>query len=212
MLGHDNAVAGGRFITFEGGEGVGKSTQVRVVAQALAERGIRSVVTREPGGTPNAEAIRDLLMRGADNRWSARAEVLLFAAARADHVERVIEPALQQGQWVLCDRFVDSSRAYQSEAGDVSDRDVMAVHRFGSRGMLPDRTLLLVLDPHEGCARAHDRDGQGDRFASRDAHALAHRFATIAAAEPERVRSVDAAGPPSVVTARILAALADYLP
>lgn len=202
----------GRFITLEGGEGVGKSTQVRALAQALAERGITSVTTREPGGTPNAEAVRALLMTGADSRWNARAEVLLFAAARADHLERVIEPALQRGEWVLCDRFVDSSRVYQSGADGVSDDDVMAVHRFGSRGAMPDRTLLLVLDPSEGCARARERDGCDDRFANRDAGALAERFATIAAAEPARVRSIGASGASSDVTARLLAALADYLP
>lgn len=202
----------GRFISFEGGEGVGKSTQVLALSRTLTAHGVTSVVTREPGGTANAEAIRGLLMIGGAERWSSRAEVLLFAAARADHVERVIEPALARGDWVICDRFLDSSRAYQGSREGVSDDDVMTIHRFGSCGLLPDRTLLLMLDPEQGLARARQRDGHDDRFATRDAVLLRDRFAAMAAAKPDRFRSVDAAGTPVEVTARITAALADLLP
>ena len=127
----------GRFITLEGGEGVGKSTQLARLAEALRARGLTVVTTREPGGTPGAEAIRDLLMTGSTDRWSARVEALLFAAARADHVERVIRPALERGDWVLCDRFIDSTRAYQGGAGDVSDAEIMALHGFGSEVCCP---------------------------------------------------------------------------
>lgn len=202
----------GRLITLEGGEGVGKSTQAQAIAAQLRTRGVDVVVTREPGGTANAEAVRDLLMSGSDDRWSARAEALLFAAARADHVERIVEPALAAGRWVVCDRFVDSSRVYQGNAIDVDDADIMTLHRFGSRGLMPDRTLLFDLPPGEGQARAAMRDGQGDRFETRDAAAIAARFAAIAIDEAERVRRVDASGSQGDVTARALSALADLLP
>jgi hypothetical protein len=124
----------GRFIVFEGGEGAGKSTQARLLAQALAARGIRAVLTREPGGTPGAEAIRNLLLSTQGEGWGARAEALLFAAARADHVERLIRPTLARGEWVICDRFIDSSRAYQGGGNGLSDADVMTLHAIGSEG------------------------------------------------------------------------------
>ena len=124
----------GKFIAFEGGEGAGKSTQAHLLAAALDARGIPCVVTREPGGTPGAEAIRALLLGTEGQGWHPRAEALLFAAARSDHVARLIVPALEAGQWVICDRFVDSSRAYQGGAGGLSDADVMALHRVGSQG------------------------------------------------------------------------------
>ena len=130
----------GKFIAFEGGEGAGKSTQARLLAAALEARGIPCVVTREPGGTPGAEAVRALLLGTEGEGWHPRAEALLFAAARSDHVARLIGPALEAGQWVVCDRFVDSSRAYQGGAGGLPDADVMALHRVGSQGLLPDLT------------------------------------------------------------------------
>ena len=205
----------GRFITLEGGEGVGKSTQATRLAEDLRARGLTVVVTREPGGTPGAEAIRALLMTGETDRWSARAEALLFAAARADHVERVIRPALARGDWVICDRFIDSTRAYQGGAGGVSDAEIMALHEVGSEGLLPDRTLLLALDPHEAASRAFDRDkGRGDRFGERGAeyHArLTMAFEKFAAAEPHRFYRIDASGVAKVVTDRLLAALDDLL-
>ena len=121
-------MSAGRFIALEGGEGVGKTTQGRLLAQALRAHGIEVVITREPGGTPGAEAIRTLLLSNEGEGWGARAEALLFAAARADHVQKLIRPALARGAWVICDRFVDSSRAYQGGGSGLSDGDVMALH------------------------------------------------------------------------------------
>jgi len=206
----------GRFITLEGGEGVGKSTQLRALAAALAARGVEVVATREPGGSAGAEAIRALLMEGADDRWDARCEALLFAAARADHVARTIRPALARGAWVLCDRFVDSSRAYQGGGGGITDADIMALHAFGSEGLLPDRSFLLTLSAEAAAQRLVRRDAAGtDRMGSKpgDYQArLAARFAELAAAEPARWRVIDADAPAEAVTAAILAELDPWLP
>jgi dTMP kinase len=206
----------GRFISLEGGEGAGKSTQARRLAAALEERGIATLVTREPGGSEGAEAIRGLLMQGAVTRWSAHTEALLFAAARADHVEKTINPAIGAGTWVICDRFIDSSRAYQGLAGGIDDAAILALHGFGSRGLLPDRTLVLDMGHDEGAARAAGRDGAAtDRFAARgpDFHVdVATAFRRFAAEEPARVRVIDASGSPEAVTDRLIAALADLLP
>ncbi|OJW25483.1 MAG: dTMP kinase [Sphingopyxis sp. 65-8] len=206
----------GRFITLEGGEGVGKSTQIRALAVALAERGIDVVATREPGGSAGAEAIRALLMEGADDRWDARSEALLFAAARADHVARTIRPALERGAWVLCDRFVDSTRAYQGAGGGITDADIMMLHGFGSLGLLPDRTFLLTVSAEEAHRRLAARDAAGaDRMGNKPADyqaRLAARFAEIAAAEPQRSRLVDADAPATAVTAALLSELAEWLP
>ena len=205
----------GVFVTLEGGEGVGKSTQAALLADALRARGRSVVLTREPGGTPGAEAIRALLMHGATDRWSARSEALLFAATRADLVERVIAPALRRGDWVVCDRFVDSSRAYQGGAKGLADDDVMALHRIGSDGLMPDRTLLLALSATEAAHRVGARDGaDADRFAARseEYHArLAVTFDGFARAEPERIRRVSAAGSIDEVAARLSSALVDLL-
>ncbi|MBY0300275.1 MULTISPECIES: dTMP kinase [Sphingomonas] len=206
----------GRFLSLEGGEGAGKSTQARALADALAARGVHAVITREPGGSAGAEAIRTLLMEGEATRWSAHSEALLFAAARADHVEKVIRPAMGAGNWVICDRFIDSTRAYQGVAGGLEDAAILALHAFGSRGLLPDRTFLLALPPEEGAARAATRDGAAaDRFAARgeDFHvAVAGAFDGFAAHEPQRFRRIDATRPAEAVTAAILADLADWLP
>lgn len=205
----------GRFLTLEGGEGAGKSTQVRRLAETLRSRGLEVVVTREPGGSEGAEAIRTLLMSGAVERWSARSEALLFAAARADHVEKLIRPAVARGAWVVCDRYVDSTRAYQGAQG-IDDAAIMALHAFGSDGLLPDRTLVLQIDVEEGARRAEARDaGANDRFARRGRAfhiGVAEAFARIAAAEPARVRLIDAAATPDVVTVRLQGALSDLLP
>lgn len=205
----------GRFITLEGGEGVGKSTQAARLAERLRASGKTVVVTREPGGTPGAEAIRGLLMTGETDRWSARVEALLFAAARADHVERVIRPATERGDWVLCDRFIDSTRAYQGGAGGLSDDEIMALHRVGSGGLLPDRTLLLALGQDEATERARVRDGgDSDRFGdkSHDYHQrLGAAFEALAAAEPTRFRRIDARGAVDTVTDRLFIALSDLL-
>lgn len=203
--------ARGRFIALEGGEGVGKSTQLRLLAEALRARGKGVVTTREPGGTPGAEAIRAMLLDTAGDGWGPRAEALLFAAARADHVDKVIRPALDRGDWVLTDRYLDSSRAYQGGGSGLDDADILTLHRIGSAGLLPDRTLLLVLDPAETATRLALRDaGRSDRIGGRDAayHArVAARFRALADADPARFAVIDAAGTADDVHARIMSAL-----
>ena len=205
----------GRFISLEGGEGAGKSTQLRRVAEAIRARGHDVIETREPGGSPGAEAIRGLLLQGEEERWTAEAEALLFAAARADHVARLIRPSLEVGTWVVCDRFLDSSLAYQGGAGGVGLDAVRQLHQVGSRGLLPDRTLLLALPPEAAAARAKQRDGnEGDRIGSKGAeyHAgVAAAFQALAKAEPERFRTIDATGSADEVTGKLLAALEDLL-
>ena len=203
----------GRFITLEGGEGVGKSTQVKALAEALRNRGIDVLVTREPGGSEGAEKIRELLLGGAEDRWGARSEALLFAAARADHVERVIRPALEIGRWVLSDRFVDSSLAYQGGAGGLGIETIREINAFGIAGEYPDRTFVLLSD--QGSGRARERDsGASDRIGGRsdDYHRRVEAaFRIIAAEEPERVQLVDASGSAEEVTKRLLAALENLL-
>lgn len=204
-----------RFITLEGGEGAGKSTQCAALREALAAHGTAAITTREPGGSAGAEAIRALLMQGDAGRWSAVSEALLFAAARADHLEKTIRPALAAGQWVICDRFIDSTRAYQGAAGGIDDATIVALHRIASGGAWPDRTFLLDLDEATGAARSLARDGAAaDRFAARgrDFHtAVAQGFRGLAAAEPARFRVIDASASPEAVTAAILAQLVDWL-
>ena len=134
--------ARGKFISLEGGEGAGKSTQVKALAEALAARGLDIAVTREPGGSEGAERIRELLLNGSDDRWSAEAEALLFAAARADHVTKTIRPALEAGRWVLADRFIDSSLAYQGGAGGLGIEAVRAINAFAIGGDFPDRHVM----------------------------------------------------------------------
>ena len=202
----------GRFITLEGGEGVGKSTQVARLAKALRARGEPVVTTREPGGTQGAEDIRALLMTGSEDRWNAQTEALLFAAARADHVEKLIRPALQRGDIVICDRFIDSTRAYQGGAGGLSDNDIMALHRVGSGGLLPDVTLLLEISVDEGQRRAQARADDKDRMGAKDAAyyvRVAERFQELAQSEPTRFRVIDASGTAENVTQRIVAALGE---
>ena len=203
-----------RFITLEGGEGVGKSTQVRALHDALAARGIHCEITREPGGSVGAEAIRSLLLSGDEGRWSAEAEALLFAAARADHVEKTIRPALEQGHWVISDRYLDSSLAYQGGALGLGIERVRDVYRFACGDFLPDRTLVLAL--LEGGARARARDNdESDRIGGRPEgyhQKVDLAFRLIAAEEPDRVRIIDASGPPEKVTQRLLDNLSDLLP
>jgi dTMP kinase len=206
--------ATGKFITLEGGEGAGKSTQVKALAEALRSRGIDVLVTREPGGSPGGEAIRGLLLGGDEDRWSARAEALLFAAARADHLEKTIRPALEGGRWVLSDRFVDSSLAYQGGAGGLGIERVREINAFGLNGRYPDRTLVLILEESSERARARD-SGASDRIGGRpdDYHRKVEAaFRIIAAEEPERVQLVNASGSPEDVTAHLLDAVADLLP
>ncbi|MBA3511833.1 dTMP kinase [Sphingomonas sp.] len=206
--------ARGRFISLEGGEGVGKSTQVRALAAALRERGLEVVETREPGGSEGAEKIRELLLTGDEDRWGAQAEALLFAAARADHVDKVIRPAIEAGKWVLSDRFVDSSLAYQGGARGLGTEAVRAINAFGIKDWFPDRTLVLALA--EGGARARARDNQeSDRIGGRPEgyhQKVDLAFRQIAAEEAARVRIVDASGEPGEVTERLLGEIADLLP
>ena len=205
----------GRFISLEGGEGAGKSTQLKRLAAALRARGLEVVETREPGGSPGAEAIRLLLLQGDEQRWTPEAEALLFAAARADHLAKTIRPALERGAWVLSDRFLDSSVAYQGGAGGLGFEHIRALHDFASRGFLPDRTLLLQLAAGEAAERARRRDSDGaDRIGARSEayHAkVAASFRALAEAEPERFRVVDAGGSADEVTARAFAAIEDLL-
>ena len=205
----------GRFIALEGGEGAGKSTQARLLAVALRAAGKEVVLTREPGGTPGAEAIRALLLGTDGDGWGPSAEALLFAAARADHVERLIEPALSAGQWVICDRFVDSSRAYQGGAGGLADDDVLALHRVGSKGLLPDLTVLIEVPEAEVAGRLQARDGgDADRIGGREAayHArVAEAFRRFAAAEPGRFACIDGSGDAEAIHQRIMAAVAPLL-
>jgi dTMP kinase len=204
----------GRFISLEGGEGVGKSTQVQALAARLREHGMDVVLTREPGGSAGAEAIRDLLLSGAEDRFGPEAEALLFAAARADHVRKTIRPALERGAWVLSDRFVDSSLAYQGGAGQLGIEAVRALNAFAIGETFPDRTLILQSD--EGAARARVRDNdRSDRIGGRPDdyhHKVTTAFRLIAAEEPDRVKLIDASGTPEQVTQRLFAAIADLLP
>ena len=205
----------GRFITLEGGEGVGKSTQLGLLAEAIRERGHDVVTTREPGGSAGAEAIRALLLEGAAQRWNAGAEALLFAAARSDHVATTIRPALERGQWVVCDRFLDSSLAYQGSASGIAAEDLTTLHRIGSGGLLPERTLWLALPTDEAAARTARRDqGRTDRFGGRGEAfhaAVVAAFEALAVAQPGRIRRIDATGTPDAVTTRLITALKDLL-
>ena len=204
----------GKFISLEGGEGVGKSTQVKALAAALRSRGLDVIETREPGGSEGAEKIRELLLGGADERWDAQAEALLFAAARSDHVQKTIKPALEAGRWVLSDRFVDSSLAYQGGAGALGIEAVREINAFGIGDCFPDRTLILIDEGGAERARARDTDGS-DRIGGRGAdyhHRVELAFRLIAAEESERVRLIDASGDPEQVTVRLLDAIQDLLP
>lgn len=205
----------GHFITLEGGEGAGKSTQLKLLAETIRARGHEVVETREPGGSPGAEAIRALLLEGGADRWTPAAEALLFAAARSDHVDRTIRPALAGGKWVLCDRFLDSSLAYQGQAGGVGIAAVRQLHAIGSGGILPDRTLLLRLPAKLAATRARGRDGsEADRIGGREAgyhHDVAAAFQALATEEPQRFRVIDANGPPASVRERLIAAIEDLL-
>ena len=202
----------GRFIAFEGGEGAGKSTQARLLAEALETRGVACVLTREPGGTPGAEAVRELLLHPPGEGWCAEAEALLFAAARADHVARLIRPALAAGKWVISDRFLDSSRAYQGAAGALGDDAVRALHAIGSGGLLPDLTIAIAAADSHVARRLAARDGgRADAIGGRDAayHARVNAaFRDFAAREPDRFALIDGAGTVHEVHQRVMNAVA----
>ncbi len=205
----------GRFIALEGGEGTGKSTQVARLADALRERGLVVEITREPGGTPQAEAIRELLLHPPGEGWTPEAEALLFAAARADHVERLIRPALAKGVWVISDRFVDSSRAYQGGAGGLGDDAITALHSFGSKGLRPDCTVLLEVDAATRAQRLAARDGDAsDAIGGRSAdyHAqVADSFRALADTDPQGFRVVDGGGSPEEVHERVMSVLSHLI-
>lgn len=204
----------GKFITLEGGEGVGKSTQIRRLIARLTEQGREVVATREPGGSPGAESIRDLVLRGSADRWSPVTETLLMYASRRDHIERVIAPALAAGKWVVCDRYADSTRAYQGAAGGVDPAFIAAMETHVLEDVRPDLTLVLDLDPKIGLARAMDRAGAEMRFESKgEAFHLRLRqaFLDIAAKEPARCAVISAAGSLDEVEALIWPAVQDRL-
>lgn len=200
----------GRFITLEGGEGAGKSTQAKRLAAKLAERGIEVVLTREPGGTPGAEAIRSLLVTGDPDRWDAMTETLLHYAARRAHVVKTVKPALARGAWVISDRFADSTMAYQGYGGAVGRDAVAALHRLVLDGFAPDLTLVLDLPVEIGLARAGSRmQGQAvaeDRYErmGRPFHETLRRaFHDIAGREPQRCVLVDASGSIDAIAAAL---------
>jgi dTMP kinase len=188
----------GRFITLEGGDGAGKSTQQRRLIERLGAAGITAVATREPGGSPRAEVIRDALLSGKIARFGPFAETLMFFAARADHLDTVIRPALARGDWVVCDRFTDSTRAYQGVRGQVDATLIRTLERVVVGETRPDLTLVLDLSPEEGLARARARRGAdqaGDRFEAEalDFHTeLRQAFLAIARDEKDRCAVIDA--------------------
>lgn len=204
----------GKFIAFEGGEGMGKSTQARLLAGELGRRGIECVLTREPGGTPGAEAIRELLLQPPGEGWGKEAEALLFAAARSDHVARKIMPALETGKWVICDRFLDSSRAYQGIAGGLGDDRVLALHEVGSNGLKPDLTIVIDAPASKVADRIAARDGdQSDAIGGRESAyhgAVNAAFLEFAAREPDRFATVDGEGAIADVQARVLSVVEEH--
>lgn len=202
----------GLFITFEGGEGAGKSTQIRILADLLRASGHEVVVTREPGGSPGAEAIRHAVLSGAAEPFGAEMEAVLFAAARADHIDRTIRPALERGAVVLSDRFVDSSRVYQGVTGGLDRSFMETLERATVEDMMPDLTLILDIDPEEGMRRANVRRGalQADRF-EKEGLSLHRRrrkaFLEIAKAEPKRCKVIDASRQAERIAAEIAGAV-----
>jgi dTMP kinase len=204
----------GRFITFEGGEGSGKSTQIKTLAERLAAAKLHAIVTREPGGSPGAEVMRHLVLSGMGKLLGPDAETLLFAAARDDHVRTVIEPALKQGIWVLCDRFSDSTRVYQGSLGQVAPEVLNAMQRVTIGDLKPDLTVILDVPVEVGLKRAAGRRGAGaaDRFEAEDVkfhQQLRDAYRRIAAAEPQRCVLIDATADPKVVALNIWSVLRD---
>lgn len=196
----------GKFITFEGVEGAGKSTQVRLLAEYLRRAGHDVTVTREPGGTPTAETVRDFILSGAAKELGPDSEAVLFAAARADHVDKVIRPALQRGGWVLCDRFIDSTRVYQGAADGADPRLIRALERVTVGDTRPDLTVVLDVPAEIGMERAVARAEEPDRFEADDLSQHEVRrmaYLEIAAGEPERVVVIDAGRPPEAVAETI---------
>jgi dTMP kinase len=198
----------GLFITFEGGEGAGKSTQIKRLAETLEQRGLSVLVTREPGGSPGAEAVRHIILSGAAEPLGLQLEAVLFAAARSDHVEQVIRPAVASGKIVLCDRFMDSSRVYQGMAKGLPQDFMQALEAVTVNGMIPDLTLMFDLDPEEGLRRADlRRDGAADRYEKEtlDLHRQRRAaFLDIQKNEPQRCKLVDASLDSDLVAGQVL--------
>jgi dTMP kinase len=206
----------GKFITFEGGEGSGKSTQIKKLAERLAAKKLRAIVTREPGGSPGAEIMRHLVLSGMGKLLGPEAETLLFAAARDDHVRTVIQPALSQGTWVLCDRFSDSTRAYQGRSGQVSPGVLNAMQRVTIGDLKPDLTIILDIPVEVGLKRAAARRGGGtpDRFEAEDLkfhQDLRDAYRQIATEDPQRCVLVDADADAETVAARVWTALREHV-
>jgi dTMP kinase len=204
----------GRFISFEGGEGSGKSTQIKKLSERLEAAKLRSVLTREPGGSPGAEVIRHLLLSGMGKLLGAEAETLLFAAARDDHVRTVIQPALNQGTWVLCDRFSDSTRVYQGRAGKVPSGLVNALEHVTIGDLKPDLTIILDVPVEVGMKRAAARRGNAapDRFESEDVkfhQDLRDAYRELAELEPQRCVLIDASADANTVAANVWTVLRD---
>ncbi len=204
----------GLFISFEGIDGSGKSTQARLLAQTLRTRGLDVVLTREPGGSPGAEEIRALVLEGPPDRWSAETELLLFTAARRDHLERTIRPALAAGQIVICDRFADSTRMYQGLRGAGLRAKVDALHAL-MIGQEPDLTVLVDMESNTGLARALARQGHEERFEAFGAdlqHAMRAGFLDLAKEQPDRFVVVNGAGSIEDVAQAVFAAVMPHLP
>jgi len=200
-------VAEGRFISFEGGEGAGKSTQARKLAERLEGQGISVTLTREPGGATSAEAIRELLVHGDTGRWEPMSEALLHIAARVEHLAKTVRPALEAGRWIISDRYVDSTRIYQGIVQGVGIERIDELHALALDGVMPDRTLILDLPVEEGLARAAARVGEGeDRYErmGRPFHeSLRAGYRQLARSEPERCRLIDASADTETVAERI---------
>lgn len=206
----------GTFITFEGGEGAGKSTQIVQLAESLRKEGRTVLVTREPGGSPGAEAIRHVLLSGAAEPFGPAMEAILFAAARSDHVEQVIRPAVERGEVVLCDRFMDSSRVYQGITGNLPTEFMESLEAVTVNSMTPDLTIILDVDPEEGLRRATARRGDetADRYEKEtlDVHRRRRKaFLDIAKAEPHRCVVVDATQSPKKVTRQIASIVSERI-
>jgi dTMP kinase len=202
----------GRFITLEGGEGAGKSTQIKLLADTLSGGGLAVTVTREPGGAPGAEEIRKLLVNGETERWDPMSELLLYVAARREHVVRTIEPALARGSWVLCDRFADSTTAYQGYGHGLGWELCDRAHRLAFGDFAPDLTLILDLPVEAGLERAKARAGgetRYERMGPEFHRRLRDGFLEIARREPARCRIVDASGSPAEVQAALRRTIAE---
>ena len=204
----------GRLITFEGGEGAGKSTQVSILVERLRNAGRHAIATREPGGSPAAEDIRETLLSGKVKQFGPFAEALLFSIARADHIDTVISDALARGQWVVCDRFLDSTRAYQGATGGVPAPVISALERLTLHGIMPNLTIVLDIPVEEGLARMARRRGAPDRFESQDIaqhERIRKAFLTIAEEEPGRCVVIDARKPEALVAEDVWEAVAERL-